>query len=83
MSDARSASSQMQRDVDGQDDPFQKLMAVSGAVSLPDELFCGREKALSIYMRGQGAGLEFRSFPSKGQAQGRQCGSAFGSPESS
>ena len=83
MSDARSASSQMQRDVDGQDDPFQKLMAVCGAVSLPDELFCGREKALSIYMRGQGAGLEFRSFPSKGQAQARQCGSAFGSQESS
>ena len=37
----------MQRDVDGQDDPFQKLMAVSGAVSLPDELFCVRKKALS------------------------------------
>jgi len=49
MSDARSASSQMQRDVDGQDDPFQKLMAVSGAVSLPDELFCGRKK-LSLYI---------------------------------
>jgi len=39
--------------------------------------------SLSIYMRGQGAGLEFRSFPSKGQVQDRQCGSAFGSPESS
>ncbi len=40
------------------------------------------KSSLSIYMRGQGADLEFRSFPSKGQAQGRQCASAFGSPES-
>jgi hypothetical protein len=34
-------------------------MAGSGAASLPDELFCGRKKALFIYiyMRGQGARL--------------------------
>ena len=50
-------------------------MAVSGAASLPDELFCGWKKALSIYMRGQGAGLEFRSFPSKGK---RKAGNVVG-----
>ena len=51
---SRSASSPMQCDVDGPDDPFQKLMAVSGAVSLPDELFCGWKKvSLYIYERAR------------------------------
>src|SRR5437667_5033930 len=79
---SRSASSQMQCDVDGPDDPFQSSW--QSAARRPYPTNCSAfGKKLSLYMRGQGAGLEFRSSPSKGQAQSRQCGSAFGSPESS
>jgi len=39
----------MQCDVDGQDDPFQSSWQ-SPALSLPDELFYGRKKALSLYI---------------------------------
>src|SRR5437762_4423000 len=81
---SRSASSQMQCDVDGQDDPFQSSWQSPARCPYPTACSAvGKKLSLYIYMRGQGAGLEFPSFPSKGQAQGRQCGPAFGSPESS
>src|SRR5947207_2194813 len=74
---SRSASSQMQCDVDGQDDPFQSSWQSPARRPYPTNCSAVGKSSLYIY-RGQGTGPEFRSFPSKGQAQARQCGSAFG-----
>src|SRR5207248_11279176 len=52
-----------------------KLMAVSGAVSLPDELFCGRQKALPIYIREDKARvLSSEAFRPKGKRKAGNVG---------